>query len=149
MKYPRTTRIFRGQLDAAPFAGVFFLLLIFVVLASLAYTPGVRIELPSVSATNLFAAPDKPTIVVAVDANGRYFYQNQMIDARELRDRLAVRVRELAEPPALVVRADKAVTQETWLQLILIARDAGIREAWPAILPRLFDPPGPNVNAPQ
>jgi biopolymer transport protein ExbD len=94
------------------------------------------------------AGPDKPTIVVAVDANGRYFYQNQMIEAGELRDRLAARVREFAEPPALVVRADKAVTQDIWLRLVMIAREAGIREAWPAVLPRLFDPVSPGVNRP-
>jgi biopolymer transport protein ExbD len=52
MKFPRNARIFKGHLDAAPFAGVFFCLLIFVLLGTLVYTPGVRIELP-VSATEL------------------------------------------------------------------------------------------------
>ena len=46
MKFPRNARIFRGQLDAAPFAIVFFLLVIFLMLSSLVYTPGVHIELP-------------------------------------------------------------------------------------------------------
>ena len=42
MKFPRNARIFRGQLDAAPFAAVFFLLVIFMMLGSLVYTPGAR-----------------------------------------------------------------------------------------------------------
>ena len=46
MKFPRNARMFKGHLDAAPLASVFFCLLIFVLLASLIYTPGVRIELP-------------------------------------------------------------------------------------------------------
>ena len=42
MRFPRNAKIFRGQLDAAPLAGVFFLLLIFFLLSSrLAFTPGV------------------------------------------------------------------------------------------------------------
>jgi biopolymer transport protein ExbD len=47
MKFPRNVRIFRGQLDAAPFACVFFLLLIFIIMGTLVYTPGVRIKLPA------------------------------------------------------------------------------------------------------
>ena len=44
MKFPRNARIFRGQLDAAPFAAVFFLLVIFMMLGSLVYTPGARLR---------------------------------------------------------------------------------------------------------
>jgi hypothetical protein len=40
-----------------------------------------------------------------------------------------------------MVRADKAVTLETWQRLVWLARDAGIQEAWQATLPRPFDPP--------
>jgi hypothetical protein len=40
MKFPRNARIFRGQLDAAPFAAVLFLLVIFLMLGSLVYTTG-------------------------------------------------------------------------------------------------------------
>ena len=46
MKFPRNARIFRGRLDVAPFAAVFFLLATFLLLGSLVYTPGVRLELP-------------------------------------------------------------------------------------------------------
>ena len=46
MKFPRNARIFRGQLDAAPYAIVFSCLLLFLLLSSLVYTPGVSIRLP-------------------------------------------------------------------------------------------------------
>ena len=48
MKFPRNARILRGQLDFAPFASVFFLVIIFVSLGSLVYTPGVRVEVPRI-----------------------------------------------------------------------------------------------------
>ena len=47
MKFPRNAKIFRGQFDVAPYAGVCFLILIFLALnTSLVFTPGVPIELP-------------------------------------------------------------------------------------------------------
>jgi biopolymer transport protein ExbD len=45
MRFERHVKIFRGQLDPAPFAGVLFLLVIFVLLGFLLYTPGVLVEL--------------------------------------------------------------------------------------------------------
>ncbi len=42
MRFPHNTKIFRGQLDAAPFVGVFFLLVIFLLFNSgLVFTPGI------------------------------------------------------------------------------------------------------------
>ena len=53
MKFPRNARISRGHLDAAPFAGVLFCLLIFLLLASLVYTPGVLINLPTSASSSI------------------------------------------------------------------------------------------------
>jgi biopolymer transport protein ExbD len=46
MRFPRNAKIFRGQVDAAPFAGVFFLVLLFMLLfGSHVFIPGVRVDL--------------------------------------------------------------------------------------------------------
>jgi len=45
MRFARHARIFRGPLDAAPLAGVAFLLILFLVLTSLVYTPGALVKL--------------------------------------------------------------------------------------------------------
>ena len=142
MKFARNAKIFRGQLDAAPFAGVFFLLVIFLVLASLVYTPGVRIQLPD--ATNL-PGTDQPTIAVAVDANGRLYFENQLIQETQLKSRLKAAAQKSAEPLTLVVLADRAVKYETLVRLNLLAREAGIKEALLATRPRAFasSPAGP------
>ena len=47
MKFPRNARLLRSPFDVAPFAAVFFLLVIFLMLGGLIYTPGVRIQPPS------------------------------------------------------------------------------------------------------
>src|SRR4029077_2248627 len=136
MKFPRNARIFRGQLDAAPFAAVFFLLVIFLMLSSLVYTPGVRVQLPL--ADNL-PGTDKPTVAVAIDPNGRFYFENQRIEEKRLRERLRQAVQESAQPLTLVVQQDRSVTAEMLDRLTLIARDVGITEEVLARLPRPLD----------
>ncbi len=133
MKFPRNARIFRGQLDAAPFAAVLFLLVLFLMLGSRVYTPGVRLQLPL--ADNL-PGTDKPTVAVALDGQGRAYFENQVIDQKQLAVRLRQLAKESAQPLTLLVQADKAVTYEQLMRLTLLARDAGIMEAWLATLPR-------------
>ena len=53
MKFARNARLLRSQLDVAPFAAVFFLLVIFMMLGSLVYTPGARLELQLPQGKNL------------------------------------------------------------------------------------------------
>ena len=140
MKFPRNARIFRGQLDAAPFAAVFFLLVIFMMLGSLVYTPGARLQLQLPRADGL-PGTDKPTVSVAVDGDGRLYYENQWIEESELRDRLREAAKKSPEPLTLVVQADKSVSYETCLRLALLAREVGISEALLATLPRAYAAP--------
>jgi biopolymer transport protein ExbD len=142
MKFPRNARISRGQLDAAPFAGVVFCLLIFLLLASLVYTPGVPINLPE--SVNELPGVDGPAVAVALDANGQLYFQNQIIVATNLQKRLAEEVARQREPVTLVVQADKAVTQEQMLQLRDLAANAGIKQMSQQVLPRVFDAPANN-----
>jgi biopolymer transport protein ExbD len=140
MKFPRNARILRSQLDAAPFAAVFFLLVMFMMLGSLVYTPGARLELQLPRANGL-PGTDKPTVSVAVDADGRLYYENQLIEESDLRRRLREAIRKSPEPLTLVVQADKSVSYETCLRLALLARDAGFSEALLATLPRAYAAP--------
>jgi len=61
MRFARQSAIFRGPLDPAPVAGMLFLLVIFMLLGSLLYTPGVLVNFES------SAAPDAQTITVTSD----------------------------------------------------------------------------------
>jgi len=140
MKFTRHSRIVRGQLDAAPFAAVFFLLVIFMMLGSLVYTPGARLQLELPQAEGL-PGTDKPTVSVAVDADGRLYYENQWIEEKALQGRLREAAKKSPEPLTLVVQADKSVSYERCLSLALLARDAGIAEALLATLPRAYAAP--------
>ncbi len=135
MKFPRNARIFRGQLEAAPFGSVFFLLLIFVLLSSRLYTPGVRVELPP---GEDLPGTDQPTIAVAMDASGQFYFENQMVRTNELLSQLREAAKQSPEPLTLVVQADKSVPYEKVLGLGLLTMKAGITNILCATLPRVF-----------
>ena len=139
MKFPRNARIFRGQLDAAPFAGVFFLLVMFLLLTALVYTPeGVPLKLPR--ADNL-PAPTTPTISVAMDENGRLFFDNRSIDEHELTNKLTAAVRTSAQPITLILQSDERVTEGMLVHFCSLVRQAGISDMTWATLPRPFAAP--------
>jgi biopolymer transport protein ExbD len=144
MRFPRNKQIFRGQLDVAAFASVLFILLIFMLLHSqLIFTPGVPIRLPE--------ADDLPgvigdTRVVSIDASGQYYFDNQVTHERVLGQRLLEIVRESREPITLVIQADEAVTSSRIIQLVILARKAGVKDSVWATRPPIsganqFPPP--------
>jgi biopolymer transport protein ExbD len=133
MKFPRHNKIFRGQLDAGPYAAVFFLLIIFLLLnSSLVFTPGVPIHLPQ--AVNLPGAAN-PTVVVAVDASGQLYFENQVSDEERLKEKLQSAVANASEPLTLIVQADEDVRYKIIVRLGLLARAVGIKEALLATRP--------------
>lgn len=137
MKFPRNARIFRGQLDATPFVTVFFLLVLFLMLGSRLYAPGVRLNLPSTGDVDL-PGTDQPTVSVAVTAAALY-YKDQLVSERELSNGLYAARQSVSQPLALVVEADKDVTYERLVHLLMIARGAGITNFVGATLPRPFE----------
>jgi biopolymer transport protein ExbD len=137
MKYPRNVRIFRGQLDASPFVGVLFLMVIFLLLSSaLVYPPGIPLDLPE---SEGWPGPTNPTVTVAVDGGGQLYYRNQVTTEMQLREQLGAAVAEQV-PLTLVLLIDRSVPIETVVRLVTLGRGVGI-EDWlvavrpPAVLP--------------
>jgi biopolymer transport protein ExbD len=202
MKYPRTAKIFRGQLEFAPLAGVLFLLVIFLLLGSLISPPGIRVQLSS--SANLNATNDQPVVfvtrqgdiifegktnrledldalrvelkkirpdqtvylqaepttpkevtarvrqtlelsvqlpsasnlegtenrrlVLAINLNGQFFFQNEVVREDQLRSRLEAARGKSKEPFTLVVFADKSTTDDVVFRVGEIAQQAGIKE---------------------
>ena len=137
MKFPRRAKLFRNPFDMTAYAAVFFLMVIFLVLGAQRYTPGVKIQLP---VAGELPGTDKPTVTVAMDESGFYYFNNQMIEEAALKAELTNAVSAAAEPLILVIQADRAVRQERVVRLALLARDAGIPEALLATLPRTAAP---------
>ena len=80
MRFARQATIFRGPLDPAAVVGVLFLLVIFMMLGSLLYTPGVLIRFDS------SATPDAQTITIT--RNGSILFAgktNTVADLEQMR----------------------------------------------------------------
>jgi biopolymer transport protein ExbD len=140
MKFARQARIFRGPLDPAPVAGVMMLLVIFMLLSSLLYTPGVLIQLP---VGDPLAVTDNPTVVVSVDSGGQCFFENKPVEESQLKAELKSRLRSAAlqsNKLTLVLLADKAARQEIITRLETLAQTAGITEVLVGVGPAPFGP---------
>ena len=143
MRFPRHARIFRGQLDAAPFAGVFFLVLIFITFnTQLVFTPGVRVELPVADG---LPGTANPTLSVVVDRSGQFYFENQVLKGR-LRT-AADKANSGGAQLTLVVLADMLTPNAVLFHLGELAREAGIRELLQATRPRTTPVPL-NVSPP-
>lgn len=138
MKFPRNTRLLRSPFDVAPFAAVFFLLVIFLLLGALLPVQGLRVQLQPPTANDL-PGLNNPTVAVAIDSSGRLYFANQIVSESELKSNLARAVKKSHEPLTLVVHADKAVTYEELVRLTLLARNVGIQNALLATLPRVVE----------
>lgn len=138
MKFPRSAKILRSQFDVAPFAAVFFALLIFLLLAMLLPVPGLHVSLQPPTAADLPGVAG-PTVSMAVDSQGRLYFKNQIVTEEVLSNDLWTAVQTAPTMPALVIHADKRVTYEQLARLALLARETGITNSLLATLPRLAD----------
>jgi biopolymer transport protein ExbD len=138
MKFPRNTRLLRNPFDVAPFAAVFFLLVIFLMIAALLPTPGIPLQLP---VAGDLPGTDKSNVSVAVDAGGRFYFANQIVSEAQLKLDLAAAAKKSRDPLTLVIHADKTVTYEQLVRLTLLARDAKITNSLLATLPRIVNTP--------
>jgi biopolymer transport protein ExbD len=138
MKFPRNVRALKSPPDYAAVACVFFLLVMFIMLGPVTYTSGLRVQLP---VSGELPGTDKPSVQLAVDSEGRLYFQNEEVSETELGQRLTRVVGETAEPLTLVIQADKSVTNDQLTRLAVITRKAGIHDGLLATLPRLVEPP--------
>jgi biopolymer transport protein ExbD len=136
MKFPRNTRLLRSPFEIAPFAAVFFLFAMLLMLGSLTPSPGIPLQQPVADG---LPGIDKPSVAVAVDAGGRYFFANQLVNDSQLRSGLSDAVKHTGPSLTLVIHADKSVTYEQLVHLTLLARGAGIHSTLLATMPRPED----------
>ena len=140
MKFPRNTKIFRGQFDAAPYASVLFMFIILMLLhPALVFLPGVPVNLPE--AVDLPGTTNPKTVVV-IDRGGQMYFESQAIAEAALRDRLEAAVLKNKGALTLVVQADKEARNETIVRLAVLAREVGIREVLLATRPQLLPAAG-------
>jgi biopolymer transport protein ExbD len=138
MKFPRNAKIIRSHFDVAPFAAFFFIVVIFLLLGALLPVPGIPLSPPL---ADDLPGTDQPTVALAVDSQGRLFFQNELVTEAVLKTSLATAAKNAGVPLTLVIHADKAVAYEQLTRLALLAREKpiGITNLFLATLPRVLD----------
>ena len=127
MKFPRTTRLFRGQFDLGPFLCVLFPLAFVGLFHGFLVLPrGSRLTLPSMDNPTALGA-GAPAFVVAVDHAERLYFENQLTTAAALETALAARAGRPGAPQTLLVQADQAVPYGKLTELAALAQRSGLR----------------------
>ena len=134
MRFQRTTRLFRGQLDLAPFLCVLFPVALAAELHSHLVLPrGNRIALPA-SGAGPAVAPGEPTLILAIDKHQRLYFENQVTTLQSLEQTLSRRAQNNPSN-VLLVEADAAVSYGFLLGVSELARRSGMREIVLSTLP--------------
>lgn len=140
MKFPRNAKLLRSPFDVAPFAAVFFLLILFLLLGALLPAPGLSLNLPGAGVSNL-PGTDKPTVSVAIDSSGRIFFASQMVTENQLSDQLRHAAASSRTPLTLIIQADQTNSYGQVVRVALIAGNAGIYNTLLALQPRIVSAP--------
>ena len=123
MKFRRNAVIFKGPLDAAPWACLFVLLSTVLLIKSVFFRPtGVTLALPTSSAGSLPATAFRTLLI---DDRRRLHFDNQIVDAGQLAALLEKATARTAEPLALAIQADREISWDVIADIHRIAVDAG------------------------
>ena len=113
-----------ADINVTPMVDVMLVLLVIFILAAPVFTQALQLELPQ--AHVYAAAVPGDTVTVALDADGRLFWNNQAVTSLMLEARLAQAARQ-ATQPQLQLRIDKHTPYEAVAQLMAAAQSHGLR----------------------
>ncbi|MBE9531475.1 MAG: protein TolR [Proteobacteria bacterium] len=112
-----------SAINVTPFVDVMLVLLIIFMVAAPMMTEGIDVALPEVEATGL-NVPEEP-LIVAVDATGAYFINNNKIKITELKKKLRA-IFKTRKDKVVLLKADKQVAYGSVAKAMGEIRAAGI-----------------------
>ncbi|THF64722.1 biopolymer transporter ExbD [Pseudothauera nasutitermitis] len=114
-----------NEINMVPLIDVMLVLLIVFMITAPLLTHGVKIDLPSASSEPNVEKPE--TVTLAMDADGRLFWNDLPIEESELESRLALAA--TAKPqPELHLRADRETRYQRIAEVMSAAREAGVEK---------------------
>jgi biopolymer transport protein ExbD len=127
---------FNPGINTTPLVDVMLVLLIIFIITIPVINQSVKIDLPRASAQ---ADPIKPeSISVAIDAQGRIYWNKESVDRAELEARIAAAARK--QPlPELHLRAERTTQYEKVVQVMAAAQNGGLTKIGFVVDPRAVD----------
>jgi biopolymer transport protein ExbD len=112
-----------AEINTTPLVDVMLVLLIIFIVTAPLLTHGIRIDLPKAASS---VQPEKPdTVTLAVERDGRLFWNDQAISEAELEN--AMREAAARTPqPELQLRADRETRYQRLAELMSMARNTGL-----------------------
>ncbi len=138
MRYSRNIKIFRGGVDAAPFASLFFLVLLFTLLFySHVFFPGVPIQLG-----NIEEPPEMITRAAKVHASGTIEFLGKSYDLAEFKAELQSRSQKGTLPKRVLFETEPQTSAKLATQIENLLKGAGIALKLPGTRNELPDDAG-------
>jgi biopolymer transport protein ExbD len=114
-----------NEINMTPMVDVMLVLLIIFIITVPVMKHSVNIDLPRATSTPQQARPD--TIRLAVNAQGQYYWNEQLVSEQELAKRLQLEAAR-APQPELHIRGDKDARYEFVAQAMAAAQRAGLHK---------------------
>jgi biopolymer transport protein ExbD len=114
-----------NEINMTPLVDVMLVLLIIFIITVPVMKHSVNIELPRASSAPQDAKPE--TIRLSVDAQGQYFWNEQVVSEAQLAPRLRAAAARIPQPE-LHLRGDKDARYEWVAQALAAAQTSGLRK---------------------
>ena len=112
-----------ADINVTPMVDVMLVLLVIFIITAPLFTHAIKLELPNAQSQ---PAPEKPeTITLAINGEGKLFWNNAAITREDLTARIAV-ASEKKPQPELQLRADKSTRYEIIAQVMAAAQNGGM-----------------------
>lgn len=112
-----------ADINVTPMVDVMLVLLVIFIITAPLFTHAIKLELPNAQS---HTAPEKPeTITLAINGEGKLFWNNVAITREDLTARIAV-ASEKKPQPELQLRADKSTRYEIIAQVMAAAQTGGM-----------------------
>ncbi len=120
-----------SEINVVPYIDVMLVLLVIFMVTAPLLTQGVKVDLPQAAAKPIENPKGEETLVVSMDAVGRYYVnlgtdQGAPIDAQALFTKVTAILRQNPDVP-VAVKGDRSVTYGEMLQLMALLQGAGAR----------------------
>ena len=112
-----------SEINVTPMVDVMLVLLVIFIITAPLFTHAVKLDLPSAQSA---PAPEKPeTISLSINDQGTIFWENAVLDQKDLDARLAAAAQKNPQPE-LQLRADKSTRYEVIAQVMAAAQNNGL-----------------------
>ncbi len=112
-----------SDINVTPMVDVMLVLLVIFIITAPLFTHAIKLELPSAASA---PAPEKPeTITLAINGEGKLFWNNAPVSLDELGGRFSTASQKKPQPE-LQLRADKATRYEVIAQVMAAAQGNGL-----------------------